>query len=65
MKKKYEPELRSVPLTRCDCNEYSWLLDYQGEKRICNIHQPGLIMFRHPIDCKDWCDHKECPKGYQ
>jgi len=60
----YTPETREVPLTRFDCDEYSWLMDCHGFTRICKLRQPGLLMFRYPIDCKEWCDHKECPLGF-
>ncbi len=60
----YQPESRSIPLTRFDCEDYAWMMDCNGITRICKIHQPGVLFFRCPIDCKAWCEHKECPKGF-
>jgi hypothetical protein len=61
----YTPELRSIPLTCFDCDNYSLFFDGNGMAHKCNIRQPGILIFRHPIDCKEWCEYGECPMGYR
>jgi len=51
--------------TWADCPCHSWLINSDGCTRVCKIRQPGLLVFRAPLDCRDWVSNGECPKGFQ